>query len=470
MNRVKTIALCGKCAETSLRDHASADRPRGPHRRVRSRRHSCRRSRDGRRVHRRPRHAQAAAAGHVDLQRRQHRLAEPDRPERLRAAGGAPRLAGPGRAATDERRVRAGQADRRHVLAVVARAVVAVADRHPGRRPRLRPARLHGQRGARAQPGTARLVQPVPGRQPRRPQQAAGEPPRSPQPELALRLRRQALLQPRPARRPRLHPRRDHGRRHPLRPRRRAPRRLLLPLSRRRPDHPRRRRLRRARRRLRQRARLAPRERQPPRTRARPAHPHRQALGLLRRQPVRHLAQRRHRPARLAHLRPAVLRRHLRRHPPLGEAGLGGLHRTAALLVHRVRPGRLRGAHRLVGGRGQGHRRPAPHRPGRLPRGRERPGPRLAGPRRAQRPPVRQQAAPRSGRRHLLQRQGRQGRPDQLLLHPGERPLHQARAAARPRHVRRARRPRDHLGHPRLRRRRPRLAGRVAPPPTPSTG
>ncbi|MFD2357511.1 hypothetical protein ACFSTC_61900 [Nonomuraea ferruginea] len=44
---------------------------------------------------------------------------------------------------------------------------------------------------------------------------------------------------------------------------------------------------------------------------------------------------------------------------------------------------------------------------------------------------------PEVAERHLLQRQGRQGQPDQLLLHPGRRPLREAVAAAPPRHGRR---------------------------------
>ena len=67
-------------------------------------------------------------------------------------------------AAPAQRGVRPGAAGRRRVLAVAARAVVAVPDRQAGQGPRLRPAAVPRRRGAQARPGVPRLVQPVPGR------------------------------------------------------------------------------------------------------------------------------------------------------------------------------------------------------------------------------------------------------------------------------------------------------------------
>ena len=60
-----------------------------------------------------------------------------------------------------------------------------------------------------------------------------------------------------------------------------------------------------------------------------------QAVGEVRDQPVRHLAQQDRRPARLRHRRLAVVRHHLRRHPQVGQGGVDRLHRAADLLEHR---------------------------------------------------------------------------------------------------------------------------------------
>ncbi len=93
--------------------------------------------------------------------------------------------------------------------------------------------------------------------------------------------------------------------------------------------------------------------------------PRGQAVGEVRRQPLRRLAQHRHRPGGLGHhRRRADLRRPVRRHPEVGARGVARLHRPAGLLGDRVRAGRLRQARALVERPGPRHRRPALHRPG----------------------------------------------------------------------------------------------------------
>ena len=181
----------------------------------------------------------------------------------------------------------------------------------------------------------------------------------------------------------------------------------------------------------------------------------------LRHQPVRHLAQRRHRPARLA--APAGLQSYDAIYADtreLGEAGLGRLHRAADLLAHRLRRRRLRRAHRLVGRRGAGHRRAAARRAGRLPGGSRRPGRRLAGPAELSdhlyattgstpRWPATSSSAPRTSR------------PTGSAPSPAGRPTTTPSPrccppAAPPPHPPA---PDDHRGDPRLRRRRAHLAG-----------
>ena len=102
------------------------------------------------------------------------------------------------------------------------------------------------------------------------------------------------------------------------------------------------------------------------------------------------------------------------------QRGLDRLHRAADLLEHRLRRRpTTRSSSAWWAERGHGHRRAALRRPGRLQGRCVRPGRRLAGPGRAQRPPDVNRRLPRGRRRHLLQRQGRQGRPDRRRLPPG---------------------------------------------------
>ncbi len=91
-------------------------------------------------------------------------------------------------------------------------------------------ARHGGARGPRARPRTARLVQPVPCREPPRPRQTRGDPPGPQAPGLGRPLWRQALRQPRVARGPLLRPGRDVRRGAVVRDRRRALGRLLDPV------------------------------------------------------------------------------------------------------------------------------------------------------------------------------------------------------------------------------------------------
>ena len=79
----------------------------------------------------------------------------------------------------------------------------------PGRRPGLRPAAVRRARGARAQPGVPRLVQPLPGLDEHRPRRPGARQPGAPAPRLGGRVRRQALLRPRAAPRSASSPRRD---------------------------------------------------------------------------------------------------------------------------------------------------------------------------------------------------------------------------------------------------------------------
>ena len=179
----------------------------------------------------------------------------------LTAAAAARRAARPprhGGRPPAQRGVLPGAADRRRPVALPVRALVAVPDRHPGQGPGLGPAR----HGGRARPTravcelhawfnpyrVANHTDPVPARR---------LPPRPPAPGLGGAVRREALLQPRAARGPRLRPGRD-ARRGAAVPRgRRALRRLLLPVSGGRPELRRRRGLRRVRRRLPEPGRLA---------------------------------------------------------------------------------------------------------------------------------------------------------------------------------------------------------------------
>ncbi len=72
-------------------------------------------------------------------------------------------------------------------------------------------------------------------------------------------------------------------------------------------------------------------------------------MGEVRRQPVRGLAQHRHRPRGSDdHRRRADLRRPVRRHPQVGARGVARLRRPAGLLEHRLRARRLRRARAVV--------------------------------------------------------------------------------------------------------------------------
>jgi hypothetical protein len=168
----------------------------------------------------------------VDLLGREHRLAEPNGPQRRRAARRVPALARRGRAVPPQRGVRAGAAHRGRVLAEPARAVVAVPHGRAGAGPGLRPARVHRRGGARAQPRAARLVQPVPRVDAGRSGATRARASRARAPGVDLGLRRQALLRPGPARGAGAHPACHPALGRALRPRRRALRRLLLPLIR----------------------------------------------------------------------------------------------------------------------------------------------------------------------------------------------------------------------------------------------
>ena len=111
-----------------------------------------------------------------------------------------------------QRRHPAGPPDRGRLLAVQGRALVAVPDRHAGRRPRLRPAGLRRHRGAQAQPRAACLVQPVPALDGHGHQRPDPDPPGAAAPGLGRHVRRQALLQPRHPGGPQAGRGRDHGR------------------------------------------------------------------------------------------------------------------------------------------------------------------------------------------------------------------------------------------------------------------
>ncbi len=178
----------------------------------------------------RPGGAQAPVPRRLDRQRRQHRLAEPARPHGRAAEAGARGLVRRGGRPRPELGDRAGAADGRRVLAVADRALVEVPHRRPGPGPRLRPAGLRGRGGARAEPGVPRVVQPVPRLDGHRPRRARPDAPGARAPRVGVRVRRQALLRPGHPRRPAARRGRDHGRRHEVRHRRCALRRLLLPV------------------------------------------------------------------------------------------------------------------------------------------------------------------------------------------------------------------------------------------------
>ena len=181
-------------------------------------------------VRHRPGRAQAPVPRRLDRQRRQHRLAEPAGPDGRAAEAGARGLVRRGGRPRPELGDRAGAADGRRVLAVADRALVEVPHRRPGPGPGLRPAGIRGRGGARAEPGVPRVVQPLPRLDGHRPRRARPDAPGARAPGVGVRLRRQALLRPGHPRRPAARRGRDHGRRHEVRRRRRALRRLLLPV------------------------------------------------------------------------------------------------------------------------------------------------------------------------------------------------------------------------------------------------
>ncbi|CAK7282282.1 hypothetical protein SGPA1_20248 [Streptomyces misionensis JCM 4497] len=367
-------------------------------------------------------------AGRVDGDGREPRLALPSGPRRRRPARRAGRPPRPGGAQPAEHGDPPGAADRRRPVALAVRALVAVPHRDPGPRPRLGPAGHRRARGPRAGAPAARLVQPVPHRQPHRPGPARPLAPGPDAPRLGGAVRREAVLQPRPARRPRLRPAGDAGRGRPL-PRRRGPlRRLLLPLSRGRADLRGRRRLRPLRRRFREPGGLAAGQHRPAglgdggRDRTGPArHP-------LRDQPLRGVAQRHDRPARLRDGRGrADVRRPVRGHPPLGPRALDRLRRAPALLGDRRHRGGLHDAAGLVGRGSRRHRDPALHRRGPVP-GRDRGGRRaaggLAGPGGAVPAPHARRPASTGRRAPVLRRPGHGRRPHRGDAPRGRGPLH----------------------------------------------
>ena len=177
------VAARGPCRRPSRRPRRW--RPRGPAR------HRC----PGRRP------APAPDARHVDRLRGQHQLALPHRPAGRAAAQRVRLLARPGHLAPAQFRVRADQARGRRLLAVAVRAVVAVPHGGAGRRPGLRPARLHGRVRSPARPGLPCLVQPVSRLDAGRPGPALARASPAPQPGLGRRLRRASSTTTRVSRR-----------------------------------------------------------------------------------------------------------------------------------------------------------------------------------------------------------------------------------------------------------------------------
>ena len=258
--------------------------------------------------------------------------------------GRVPAVAGPGPGAEPQRDLRARPAQRRRVLAVEVRALVGVADRPAGRQPtragiRWRswwPRRTPGTWNST--PGSTRTGEASPART------APAPTSRKLAPNHPLRQHRDwAIAYPKGEIRPALlrsgHPRGaqvrrglDAGGGREVRRGRRPLRRLLLPLPAGRAGLPGRRQLRRAGRQGAEPGGLAPGQRQHPGPGDERADQAGQAVGEVRDQPVRHLAQRQARPGRLADQRPGEQRRHLRRHPHLGPRGLARLRGAAAVL------------------------------------------------------------------------------------------------------------------------------------------
>ena len=310
-----------------------------------------------------PGHAEAAAARRVDRERRQHRLAVPARAHRRPAEGGADPLVRRGRRAGPQRGGRAGPADRRRVLAVAVRAVVALADRHAGPGPRLRPARVRGRRrrtsgtwsstagstrtGCRWAPTSTRWCRRIPARvHPDWVLPYGGKLYYNPGIPEVRQFTIDAIM--------------DAVRRYDIdavhfddyfypypvagqtfddaatyaRVRRRP-----LPRG------------------------LAAQERRLADLRAVVGDPVGEAVGAVRHQPVRDLAQRVDRPGGLPDAgRRADLRRPVRGHGQVGARGVDRLHRAAGVLEHRVRGGGLREARAVVVGHRGRHGREPLHR------------------------------------------------------------------------------------------------------------
>ena len=160
------------------------------------------------------------------------RLAVAPRALRCPAAGRTSVLARPRGQEQLQCRRAPGAAGGRRLLAIAVRAMVHLAHREAGPGPRLRPTRIRRGRGPQAQPRPARMVQPLSREHERHALPARTVPPGQGTSRLDRPKGRQALLQPRNARGPRVRHERDHGRSHPLRHRWRPLRRLLLPLPR----------------------------------------------------------------------------------------------------------------------------------------------------------------------------------------------------------------------------------------------
>ncbi len=297
-----------------------------------------------------------------------------------------------------ERGVRADPPQLRRVLRLPVRAVVAVDHRHAGQGPRLRRPGVHAQGGPRPQPGVPRLVQPLPRVPPGRREEAVAQEPRAAAPRLGPQVRDGTVVRPGPAAGPGPGHQGRHGRGEQVRHRRRPLRRLLLPL---------------------------PRGRRLPDDATYKAHGGGMDRGDWRRENVDTSWSRCRRrstppspgcgsasaPSACGATRattppgppPAPCRATTTSTPTPANGSRRGGSTTSppAVLADRRPPRRLRQARRLVGRPGQGHRRAAHHRAGRLPGRRRR---RLEGPRRAVPAPHPERQVPAGPRRRVLQR------------------------------------------------------------------
>ena len=390
----------------------------------------------------------------------QHRLAVRARPDAGAAEGRAVGAARPGRRPQAQRRHPPGAADRGRVLAVAARAVVEVPHRHPGRRPGLRPAAPSPSREAHARNLEFHAwfnpyrVSMDTDRTPWRPTTRRGSTPTGWSPTAASSTTTRAC--PRSASSP-SDAIMDAVTQ--LRHRRRALRRLLLPLPGGGPGFPDDADLRAVRRRL-------------------PRHWRdwrRDNIDLLIRScdsgssaakpwvkfGVSPFAVWRNKATdpegSETHRRCADLRRPVRRHPPLGARGVDRLHRPAGLLGRSAsRPPTTPCWSPWWSDQVRGHRRAALHRPGDV-QGRRLDAVRRSGWTRAELSDHLSfnRDHPRGRRRHLLLRQGRARQPagphghraERALRPPSAGPSHRGRAGPRTARGHQARR-----GPPRRRR------------------